>query len=487
VSKKPSQNMAVHNETLIYLFPLVFRAILSLVVLIPLTTFFLDAEDFGLFALITVLVLPIQALGSSSSRWVIGGNTFKGMTEDNYRELIFNLLLFEFLVRSLIVLVYFLMGQQILALAFGEVSDLYLSFFHLALLASLLGSIWPTVSYLMIVQKKAIVYAIFLVVQLCINGLVSAIGLWHLGWGVEALFIALVSANLVSLVFELWFIKDQVRPKPSMTSVRNITGYFLRSIPGGTIEITNGLFERILISQHVSLAGLGIYSHSQQYLGIMKSATQAFSNVLTPRTLQVYSEEADARELSALLYFWFAFLCVLGIGMVFFADEFIAMLTHGKFTDAAPLLILWVFFTLSSSFGIPYAQYLIAFKRTNLLMYTQVIPSLVGIVTLWPAIVTYGYYGAAVTMLSVSLVTQFSRRWAALHSGMVAINDKMFLASLAILIIIWALDWFLKPTFSNEILFFLSASFIYLWIIGIWSRIKNYIAGHANKDSSSVS
>jgi len=474
VSKKLSQNMAVHNETLIYLFPLVFRAILSLIVLIPLTTFFLDPEDFGLFALIAVLVLPIQALASSSSRWVIGGNTFKGMTEDSYRELIFNLLLFEFLVRSSIVLVYFLMGRQILALVFGEVSDLYLRFFHLALAASWLGSIWPSVSYLMIIQKKAIVYAIFSVVQLCINGLVTIVGFWQLGWGVETLFFALVTANLISLLFELLFLRNQVKIKVSKVSLRNILGYFFRSIPGGTLEIINSMIERILITQYVSLAGLGLYSHSHQYLGIMKSATQAFSNVLTPRTLQVYSEGADPREIGALLFFWYAFLSVLGIGIVFFADELIALLTHDKFTDASPLLVLWVFLTFSVTMGIPYAQYLIAFKRTKLLMVTQVLPSSAGIIGLWPAISLFGYYGAAVTILIVSLVIQFARRWAALRCGMAPANDGIFWLSFAFVTTVWAIDWFLQPSFPNEIILFLGITVIYLWIMGFFSKLKKY-------------
>jgi len=487
VNTKLSQLSGSRNDYLTYMLPLVFRAIFSLVVLIPVTTFYLEPEDFGLFALIGALILPIQALSSSASRWVLGGNTFKGMSENDYGELIFNLLLLEIALRSTIVLVYFFLGEHILAFAFGEVNELYLNLFHLALAASWLGSLWPTISFLMIIQKNALLYATFSTLQIGINGLVCVVGLWWLGWGVETLFVALILTNFLSLLFEIWFVKDQVRPRGSMTLVRNIGSYFFRSSPGGIIEMVNGLAERILITQHVSLAGLGLYSHSQQYLSIMKSATQAFTNVLTPRTLEVYSEGSDPREISALLYFWFAFLSVLGVGIVFFADELIALLTHGKFTEAAPLLVVWVFFSFSVSLGVPYAQYLIAFKRTKSLMVTQVLPSTMGLIALWPAINLFGYYGAAATIVIVSLVTQILRRWAALRFGMVSINDGIFLVSFAFLSAVWVIDWVFQPSFMGEIVLFFCITVGYLWVIGFFSELRKYVTVFAEKRDSSKS
>lgn len=464
----------ISSDYIIYMSPLVFRAVFSLVILIPVTTFYLDPEDFGLFALIGALILPIQAFSSSASRWVIGGNTFKGMPEKDYEELVFNLLLLELALRSMIVFLYAILAENILMFAFREVNALYLKLFYLAIAASWLGTLWPTISFLMIVQKNALLYAVFSALQIVVNGLICVIGLWWLKWGVETLFYALMVTNFFSLLGELWFVKDQIQLRVSATYIRNITRYFIRSSPGGMIEMANGLAERILITQHVSLAGLGLYNHSQQYLSIMKSATQAFTNVLTPRTLKVYSDGADPKEISALLYFWFAFLSVTGGGIVFFADELLALLTHDKFTKAAPLLIMWVFYSLSVSLGVPYAQYLIAFNRTKSLMLTQVVPSISGLAALWPAINLFGYYGAAATILTVSFVTQFLRRWAATRYGMLATNEWIFYVSIGFLSAVWAIDWLIQPSFMNEIILFFVITISYLWIIGFFSKLRMY-------------
>ena len=90
---------------------------------------------------------------------------------------------------------------------------------------------------------------------------------------------------------------------------------------------------------------------------------------------------------------------------MFFEDELFAALTHGKFTDVAPLLVLWVLFSLIAAGGRAYGQYLIAFKRTNFFMFTEVVPSLVAIVVLWPALSLFGYYRVTITTLIVSLLT----------------------------------------------------------------------------------
>ena len=156
----------------------------------------------------------------------------------------------------------------------------------------------------------------------------------------------------------------------------------------------------------------------------------------------------------------------MGVGIVLFADELIALLTHDKFTDASPLLVLWVLLIFSVTMGIPYAQYLVAFRRTKFLMITQVLPSSAGNIGLWLAISLFGYYGAAVKILIVSLVIQFARRWAALRCGMAPANDGIFRLAFAVVTTVWAIDWFLQPSFLNEIILFLGITVICLWIIG---------------------
>jgi hypothetical protein len=95
------------------LFSTILRATISLVVLVPITTYFLEPEDFGLFALLIALAMPIKMIGSAGSRWVIGGN-YINCNKAECGKLLFNIILFEFIMRTMLAMILAFFSNELL-------------------------------------------------------------------------------------------------------------------------------------------------------------------------------------------------------------------------------------------------------------------------------------------------------------------------------------------------------------------------------------
>ena len=199
----------VRSDYFLYLSPVLFRALASLLIIVPISTYFLEPRDFGLFALLMVIVLPIKSLAASGARWVIGGYYLENH-EAQRASLMFNLVLFELLLRSVLTLVFVFSADLFLTFFVTDFRPEYTELFYVALLATWANSLWPVVSFLMIVQRHARFFAITSVVQVIVNVISVTAFLWWMEMGVEALFYTLVVTNLVSLGLEIAYLYHYV-------------------------------------------------------------------------------------------------------------------------------------------------------------------------------------------------------------------------------------------------------------------------------------
>ena len=419
----------VGSDYFLYLSPVVFRAIASLLVIVPISTYFLDPEDFGLFALLTVITLPIKSLAASGARWVIGGYYLEN--ESVQREkLIFNIVLFEFLFRSILVCIFAVSAYVYVHYFSPSTRVEYIDLFILALLAAWANFLWPVASFLMNVQRHPRYFALTSTVQVVVNVVSVTLFLWWMGMGVEALFYTLVVTNLASLALELAYLYRYMKPVFSLEWMRIIWQKILHSVPGGMAETFSAMSEKVLIQFYVGLSGLGLFSHSQQYQAIFKMLNGALANTLVPRTLEVYSKSLDPRPIEQALEAWYGVLAFMGIFVALFTDDVINILTHGKFNDAALLVLISYLLSYSVSHGIPYAQFLLARKESKILMYTQLVPILIGLLITVMALKYSGLNAAVCAIVFGNALIQLSRYFFAKRLGYKAIASSHFCYSL---------------------------------------------------------
>ena len=473
------------GDFFIYTSPSFFRFFFTFIVIVPVTTYFLDPEDFGLFALMIGLTLPIQAIGASGSRWIIGGNFFWTQDNNDRNVLIFNTLFFEFLIRSIVVLFYFFLSNLILTSVLDNVTEFHKNLFYILLLSIWLSSLWPTISFVFVVQKKPKVFSFISILQILINGLVSILCLTIFNLGVEALFLALLITNLISLLFELFFIKDFIVARLSFNWIKKICKAFAISIPGSLSETLMFLSERVLIQKFIGAYALGIYNHSQLYQSVLKSLTGSLSNTVTPETFEIFStkrfrESKISDNLTDAFAVWLFFLFFVGISFVFFGDEVISFLTHDKFTEAAKYLPIWILLILSITYGIIYSQFLASQKKINFLMVSQLIFSLLGILLMILFIDDYGIMVVPSAILFTSILVHSSRRTYCKKLGFSAESEIIYPVIALIIIFTFTIDIFFKPSLIIESVLFL----ITFVSFSIWFKIveKLKILMSYNKD-----
>lgn len=419
--------------------------------MVPVTTYFLDPEDIGVAALLMTIAMPVRAFAPAGAAWVIGGNYFHA-TETERRTMLFNVLAFELLLRSFLVLLLYVVAEPVLHWLVAGYRPEYIHYLNLVLATSLVGSLWPTISFFMTVQNRPQVLALFSLVQVFTSALTTVVCLVVLGLGVVSLFLAMLVAACISLVMELLYVRKFVDFSFQRKWLSEITRTGFLSAPGGLAELISNMVDKIAIQRWAGLGNLGLYSHSQNYQTIFKMLTSALSRTLTPDSLRIYSQGLDPSPLGHRLSVWYGMLAVLGVGVALFSDDFIALLTHDKFTGSAPLVLIWYLLAFSVSHAIPSAIFLMAQKRNRVLMYTQLIPTLAGIGLVAGGTYTYGIFGAAWALLLTNVIIQTSRYLAAYRLGYRGIAERRFAESLVVFVTLWQFDYLLAWTVGWEML-----------------------------------
>ncbi len=439
---------ATARNYLLYLLPSFVQGGVGLL-MVPVTTYFLDPANIGVVALLMAVAMPVRAFAPAGAAWVIGGNYFN-TTEAGRRAMLFNVLVFELLLRSVLILLLFIAAEPVLRWLVVDYRPEYRHYLNLVLAASLAGSLWPTISYLMTVQSRPRPLALFSLVQTFSGALTTIVCLAVLGLGVESLFLAMLVAACISLAMELLYIVRFVDFSFERKWLREIVRTGLLSAPGGLAEVVSNMVDKMAIQRWAGFDTLGLYSHSQNYQAIFKMLTSAFGRTLTTDGLKIYSQGLDPAPLERKLSSWYGILAVMGVGVALFSNDIIALLTHDKFTGSAPLVLIWYLLVFSVSHAVPYALYLMAQKRNRVLMYTQLVPTLAGIGLVGIGAYAYGVFGAAWALLLTNVIIQASRYLAAYRLGYRGIAERRFAEALVVFVVLSLLDHLLAWTLLWE-------------------------------------
>lgn len=437
------------SDYFLYLAPSVVQAAVSML-MVPFTTHYLQPADFGVFAIITAITMPVKAFVASGARWVIGGNYFKA-PEQERRAMLFNVIAFELLLRAVLVVAFFFAAESILRWLVTGYHPQYVGYLNLVLASALAGSLWPSVSFLMTVRNQAPAFATIAVVQSVANAVTVLICLGGLDLGVQSLFLATLASSCTSLVFEVLYLRKAIDFRLDRRWLKEVVRTGLRAAPGGLAELTSNMADKIFIQRWAGLHMLGLYSHSQQYQSVFKMLTAALSNTLNSHSLKIFSRDLDPQPLQRMLSAWYGALAVMGVGVVLFTDEVIALLTHGKFVRSAPLVLIWYLMVFSVSHAIPYSTFLIARKHNRVLMHTQTAPTLCGIGLVMLATYRYGVFGAAWALVATSVAIQIMRSWAAHRLGYKGIAEGRFTLAVTVYLLLWIADNFFSWSLKTEL------------------------------------
>lgn len=399
-----------------FIFPSIVTGVFGFFLLIPVTTYYLDPADFGVFALLTALTMPIGPLSSTGVSWVLGGSFFK-ISAEQRRVLLFNVTLSDAVLKCFWVAIFWLAAPWILFYCLREVGPNYVFWFRLSLITVLLNAFWPTVSYHLVLSRKGSRHALFEILPWLAGTATTLFTLSVLGWKTDTLFWSPIIAGIVLLLMNLWHLWAEVTVRIDRTWLKEILTVGLPSVPASLVEMLRNSLDRIFLERWLSLDALGLYSHSLAYRNLFTVGTKAFSRVFSPHALEVFSKNQDHTPLDTRLNHWYTLIGVAGIPTVFFAEEVVGFLTHGKFTAAAFPVKIWFLLVLCFSYAIPYNSFLQEAKRTGFLATTDIVVNLVFLGLAIPAIYWGGVAGAALNYVAGNFCLQLVRHHASVKYG----------------------------------------------------------------------
>jgi O-antigen/teichoic acid export membrane protein len=465
-----------------YLSPSVLTGIISLFIIVPVSTYYLEPKDFGIIGIITVfsgLVVPFSSIGVG---WVLGSNYYKVNAQER-GKLIFNTLVLGIILRTFWVVIFWLCGLLFLPRLIRSYEDTYILFFCLFLIAEWFKSVWEIVSYTIVLQKRGNIFAFLDITQVLSHLAVLVVCLAILRLKTISLVLAYLGSALGGFLFSVIYIRKYIAPKISAKWLKEIIKLSLPVIPLNIFEVISNSLDRFFIERWVSLSGLGIYTHSLYYRKMFMKPQKAFSRTYSPEVLEAISEGNGVKLEKARDYLkkWFGLLAIVGMGVVLFAKEAIDLLTHGKFTAAAPLVSLWFILILIYSFGIPYTQFLFIHKKIKFVFLSEMILSIISWIIIVLSVYFFGAMGAAVSILLYFFSLNSIRKIYAMRLGCINFEGANYWIPV---ILILGLLVFNVYSFAiiPKILFFLTTSVLLAVYFDTFSYIKSYLSRTKNED-----
>lgn len=418
-----------------YLLPSVVRGIISLFIIVPVSTYYLDPEHLGIVAIISVFSGIIVPLSSTGIGWVMGGNYYEVGPQER-KELIFNILLVGVLLRAFWVIVLGTTGFLFLPKFIGSYCGTFLVFFWMLLLAEWFNAVWEVVSYAIVLQKRGAAHTFLDMTQLLSHLIVLLVCLVIFKFKTASLVLAYLGSAFGGFIFSVIYIKKYISPRLRWKWIKETVKLGFPTIPLNLFEIISNSIDRFFIERWAGLSALGIYGHSLDYKKMFVHSFKSFSRAFSPEVLQGVSQgdEEKIRYTKQALKKWYGLFTIAGAAVVLFSKEIINILTHGKFTAAAPLVPLWFILIIVQSLGIPYSQFLYAKKRNKFVIFSEIIIGVISWGGIALAINFFGIFGAAAAVVLYFFIRHAVKKIYAMKLGCGDFEGYSFWLSAAVIL-----------------------------------------------------
>ncbi len=359
-----------------FLLPPLLQTVLGVGVMVPLTTYYLDPADIGTVAILTSLAMLVTPLASTGDNWVLSTH-WHATPVAGRKELLCTLLLANVGMKALWIVLFWWLSPLVLPHAITDYRPEHQQYFGLALFGVLAGASWVTFSSLMVIERAPVSHAVNESLQWLAGAGTTLIGLAVAHLGVLALFLAPISAGVVSAAHGLWYAARKMSPRPSLRWGKEIVRSGMPAIPFSLMDVVGNSLDRFVIQRWLDLATLGVYAHSQSYRGMFVTVTKAYSRTMTPTFLELFAgnPRQSQRQVEETVSLWYLCVTAGGILVILFSPEVIHLLTHGKFDQAAQLVPIWFLLMFAHSTAIPYTQYLLTVRKNLLLSWTSILMS----------------------------------------------------------------------------------------------------------------
>lgn len=405
-----------------FLAPSVLQAGVAFLTL-PLATLWLGPTEYGSFALVSALAALASALACFGSSYVFAiahssEQRSIRMGQAVSQQVVISLFA-AFLFSGLLIWAWSLFGNVL-----PNLEGIPQVGVGLAAASIVPATLWALAADVLTLDGRAKLFALISIAQSLLSAAVLLGTLYWFNLGGLALFLSSAVGAVVlgaGACFSLWRYAEW--PEFSTSRIGAFRG--AASITASNIlEQIYPTLERNLLAASSGIAALGLYTHAQQYRTMAAVSTKALARAIWSVTLT----EAQENSLSfpkTGRHWNFAHLSIAFAGMTFaaFGFEIIGILTHGKFSGAAPYAAIGVAVLLIQNSGKPCTGVLYATGKVEAISRLVFWAGIIGLGTAILTIPAFGLWGAVIATIIHQLTFRIAIQFYVSRYALVPFQD----------------------------------------------------------------
>lgn len=425
-----------------------FQALIALAS-IPLTTKILGPADFGVFALLGTLVSLCSVITEAGATILI--STHHGALADQEGSAMLAALWRTSLALAIICAAVLWGGCTAAQNTFGALDGVPPSAIVLAALSVIPTAIW-TVSYVYLTTNGRAARASALSVAMSLSGvLATQLALYVFRLEATSLYVGSFVGPAVAAIGSLP--NTRWRASQGMARwYREIWRCAPSSALAGLSISLQAVTERSLLASYAGVSALGLYNHSQQYGTYLTRVVKALTTASWPTALAEARNDPSFPRIGQLWRSTHAGMVLCGLGAAVIGPEFLSLMTHDKFTAAAPLLPVWITFALLQNSGKAALAVLYSGNRGVVVSRLQIAAALSTAVLFAVLIPALGVIGAVLSVFTVLIGFRISVVLAAARLRTPPFQDQWVVVGCVLLPAVSLACWFFSPGLSVRLI-----------------------------------
>jgi O-antigen/teichoic acid export membrane protein len=155
----------------------------------------------------------------------------------------------------------------------------------------------------------------------------------------------------------------------------------IRLFYANVVESFLNFYDSYIVQKILSLGDLGLYSHAKQYTMKLGVLDKAFFQSYSVGYFKMLKGD-EKIDIFKITLFWYTFLLLLGICILYLADDVIALLTHDKLTKSADYLAILYILIFFRSNQMAYSYQILFHKENEIFVKLATISNIVGLIIL---------------------------------------------------------------------------------------------------------
>lgn len=344
---------------------------------LPIYTRFLTPSDFGVVVLFGVFGSVVVGLISCGLQSATYRYYFK-YHDDIYSFKILNTnnIVFLFLMFCSFGILIWPMLERISSIIFNNNISTYL--LKLSYLHGCMQYILNYLMFIFIAQTRSRAFSTITVAQTIISTAISLYFIYLFSLTYMARIYALMITKGILVLVTVYLTKDLFTNRFSAKLFKESMKFSYPQIPLTLISMIYSSFDKTMLNKYKGLTSVGHYNIGERFAGLIKAFMDSIDRVWSPFFLKKAQEDSIASKQAIVRrFFEMAFVFMfLGLGIIYFSEEMIKILTTKQFHVAKYIVPVYVFYYL---FGI------IAYLAINQITYSEktlnlLPPSIVSVV-----------------------------------------------------------------------------------------------------------